>query len=81
LVSAESREGDCAGDGEQGKEGKAMSVFIVSGWLFLFVASCLFMGEYAPAGNWWNKILFGIYIFFMVVLAVAVIYFSFSAVK
>lgn len=58
-----------------------MSVFIVSGWLFLFVASCLFMGEYAPSGNWWNKTWFGIYIFCMVVLAVAVIYFSFSSVK
>jgi hypothetical protein len=81
LVSAKPREGDCAGDGEQGEEGEAMSVFIVSGWLFLFVASCLFMGEYAPSGNWWNKTWFGIYIFCMVVLAVAVIYFSFSSVK
>jgi len=58
-----------------------MSVFIVSGWLFLFVASCLFMGEYAPSGNWWNKTWFGIYIFCMVVLGVAVIYFSFFSVK
>jgi hypothetical protein len=58
-----------------------MSVVIVSGWMVLFLASCLFMGEYAPAGNWWNKTWFGIYISCMVVLAIAVIYFGFSAVK
>jgi hypothetical protein len=49
--------------------------------MVLFLASCLFMGEYAPAGNWWNKTWFGIYISCMVVLAIAVIYFGFSAVK
>jgi hypothetical protein len=81
LVSTEPRESHRSRDGEQGEEGEAMSVFIVSGWLCLFVTSCLFMGEYAPAGNWWNKTWFGIYIFCMAVLAVAVIYFSFSAVK
>ena len=58
-----------------------MKATIVIVWFVLFIASCLFMGEYAPAGNLWNRIWFKIYILCMVVLAVAVVYFSILSVK
>ena len=53
-----------------------MKATIVIAWFVLFLASCLFMGEYAPAGNLWNRIWFKIYILCMVVFAAAVLYFS-----
>lgn len=53
-----------------------MKATIVIAWFVLFLVSCLFMGEYAPAGNLWNRIWFKIYILCMVVFAAAVLYFS-----